>query len=82
MSVKWSATCHSTWGKERHLSLYLHDRPPAVTAPVPVSFQVRGSIPLHWEQVVDLTYKPKMKYLGEEVRGGKKGQVAGGGGRI
>lgn len=26
---------------------------------------MRGSIPLHWEQVADLTYKPKMKYLGE-----------------
>lgn len=26
--------------------------------------QVRGSIPIHWEQVVDLTYKPKIKPVG------------------
>ena len=25
--------------------------------------QVRGSIPLPWEQVVDLTYKPKFELL-------------------
>ena len=28
--------------------------------------QVRGSIPLQWEQIVDLTYKPKFELLKSE----------------
>lgn len=29
-------------------------------------FQVRGSIPLLWEQIVDLTYKPRLKIIHNE----------------
>jgi hypothetical protein len=28
--------------------------------------QIRGSIPVLWEQIVDLTYKPKIKAINYE----------------
>jgi len=30
------------------------------------NLQVRGSIPLPWQQIVDLTYKPKYELLNHE----------------
>ncbi|XP_031738378.1 phosphoinositide phosphatase SAC8 isoform X2 [Cucumis sativus] len=38
--------------------------------------QIRGSIPLLWEQIVDLSYKPQLKILNDEKSHGEEGQLS------
>ncbi|KAI3879264.1 hypothetical protein MKW92_047257 [Papaver armeniacum] len=38
--------------------------------------QVRGSIPLLWEQIVDLSYKPRIKIISHEETRGDEGQLS------
>ncbi|XP_038905244.1 phosphoinositide phosphatase SAC8 isoform X2 [Benincasa hispida] len=38
--------------------------------------QIRGSIPLLWEQIVDLSYKPHLKIVNDEKSHGEEGQLS------
>ncbi|KAE8711654.1 Phosphoinositide phosphatase SAC8 [Hibiscus syriacus] len=40
------------------------------------SLQIRGSIPLLWEQIVDLSYKPQLRIINHEQTHGDEGQLS------